>query len=152
MGLFSIFYSIMKKTLFKTIKNTQKCESSETTSSSTTFDIFIDRFNKEDRKKYLAVCFYDHQIPFTQSYDSTRLIIDENPIRINDDIIYSAKVSWHFHSDSYNSGDIYNSISKHNQIYDIKLGIDLLKLSTDSKYQIALMRSLLEKSRIERIY
>lgn len=100
----------------------------------------------------LQVEFYDHDSDFKKFYDTTRLIVNKQPLNIGGHQVYNCAVSW------YGSNDC--------QILDEKTGkfdslraqeyrgvlaeIDLELLQSDPNYCNMVMKGLLDKQRVAR--
>lgn len=142
MGLFDRF----KK------KDTQKVEEATIRTSSPNQAPFDIEYGQSSDGRYLQVEFHDNRADFKKFYDITRLIVDRQPLDIAGHPVHNCAVSW------YGSEDC--------QMFDEKLGafesqraheyrgvlaeIDLNLLQSDPNYCSMVMKSLLDKQRVER--
>lgn len=102
----------------------------------------------KDGKRYLEINYYNEKSKFGQFYDTTRLIVNEEPSYVANSPIYHAKVSWYGMDDTCffdNGCESYRATDTR----DILLGLDFGKLQ-DFDYLDLLMTQLLEKARVER--
>lgn len=86
------------------------------------------------------------------SYDTTRLLISKNPLKLANRAVYNCAVSWYNsnHTEFYNNetGKFENVSAE--SYRGVLAELDLHLLQTDKKYCYLLMKRLLDKERVER--
>lgn len=89
---------------------------------------------------------------FKNFYDTTRLIVSRNPLDIKGHKVYNCAVSWYEEGDcqmlNYETGKFDNT--REEQYRGVLAEIDIELLETDPTYISAVMKRLLNKSRVER--
>lgn len=100
----------------------------------------------------LQVDFYDMQADFKQFYDTTRLIVSDNPLNLAGQEVYNCIVSWYGQNDCQmldeRTGKFESQRSR--QYRGVLAQIDLNLLKSDSDYCNKVMKGLLNKKRVER--
>ena len=98
----------------------------------------------------LKVEFYDDK-DFKQFYDTTRLIIKEEPINIFGENVYNCIVSWYGDNDCHEinpqTGKFESIRASQYRGVLVQLNLDLLQ--NDSEYCKTVMQGLLDKKRVE---
>ena len=101
---------------------------------------------------YWQIDFYDENADFKNFYDTTRLVINPNPVLTGEQGVYRCMVSWYGQSDCCildpTTGE-YDS-PRATEYNDIFAQIDFSLLQTDKNYYNLLMKGLLNKKRVER--
>ena len=92
----------------------------------------------------LKVEFYERQPKFGQFYDTTRLIID----RMNEQDLADCRVSWYGEDDSIVLDKHGNDLGRREAYKNILTHIDIELLQKDKNYTKALMKDLLNQSRV----
>lgn len=96
--------------------------------------------------------YYDGNADFKDFYDTTRLVINPNPVLVCNQWVYNCMVSWYGQSDcslfNQSTGE-YESI-RATEYNNISAQIDLNLLQTDKNYYDCLMKGLLNKKRVEK--
>lgn len=100
----------------------------------------------------LQVDFYDKNADFKKFYDTTRLIVDRQPLDIEGHQVYDCVVSWYGHYDcrmlDEETGQ-FDSIGAR-EYRDVLAEIDIELLKTDPNYCNKVMTDLLDKQRVEK--
>ena len=100
----------------------------------------------------LQVDFYDMQADFKQFYDTTRLILSQRPLNLAGKEVYNCLVSWYGQNDcsmlNERTGEfeILNAV----EYRGVLAQIDLQLLKSDPEYCKKVMKSLLDKQRVEK--
>lgn len=107
-----------------------------------------------DNHGNIIVEYYDPVATAREFYDTTKLVINPIPTRVEGQLVYSAKVAWYGSSDCIvmdpTTGEIIGG--RKGAFTDIKLEIDNERLFTDPMYQKVLMTQLLDQKRVEYRY
>lgn len=103
------------------------------------------------REDKLQIDFYEEDVKLGQTYDTTRLVVDEDePIYISDEKLYNCYVLWYMQNDNskYLNPDNEDEkiYSKYYQNVLMQFDIDLLQ--TDEDYCKFVMKNLLDKKRV----
>ena len=95
--------------------------------------------------------FYDknNQDTFKQFYDTTRLIIENERTTITDAPLKECLVSWYGESDAVMIDNNGNEHGRKTAYERVLADIDELKLKTDPKYCMAVMKKLLNRNRVD---
>lgn len=100
----------------------------------------------------LQVDFFDRNAEFSKFYDTTRLIVNGNPIKISGHDVYECMVSWYGDSDcqmlNKETGE-FESL-RACDYRNILAQIDLDLLQTNPDYCKQVMKNLLDRRRVER--
>lgn len=142
MGIFEKFRKKQKETDLKEIENVEQKD----------FEV---EYNMSDDGK-LQIDFYDKKIKFGQDYDTTRLIVSNRPIILAGEKVSNCAVSWYNQSDVVFNDLVFNDPQYCNESIDardykvILAQIDTALLQKDENYCSAVMRKLLNKSRVNK--
>lgn len=100
----------------------------------------------------LKVDFYDREAEFKQFYDITRLIVDGTPLNIDGQEVYNCMVSWYGENDCQTPDKENGGFSsmRSRDYRGVLAQIDLNLLQSDPNYCTAVMKGLLNKSRVEK--
>lgn len=126
-------------------KKRQNTVSQSTAKQELPFDI---KYTKNSEGK-LQIDFYDKNAEFRQFYDTTRLIIDDNISNVGNKALRDCRISWYGQDDAIMFDREGNEISSRTAYRNITTNIDFNLLQNDPNYCIALMKSLLNKKRVE---
>ncbi len=100
----------------------------------------------------LQVEFYDSNAKLKEFYDTTRLMIDTNPRSMAGHTVYDCAVSWYGQDDCQTLNNLtqkFDSLrSREYQRILAEINLDLLQ--SDSSYCNMVMKSLLDKERVEK--
>lgn len=101
---------------------------------------------------HLQIDLHDMNANFKQFYDTTRLIVDRNPLDMEGREVYNCAVSWYGNSDCRVQDPKTGKFdSPRAQIYKgVLVEIDLQLLQSDPNYCNSVMTKLLEQKRVER--
>ena len=99
----------------------------------------------------LQVDFYDKNADFKQFYDTTRLIIGRNKKNVENIILDEALVSWYGNSDAIMIDESGNEYGRLVEYKEILTKIDINLMCRDENYCITVMKSLLDKKRVEEL-
>ena len=101
---------------------------------------------------YLQVEFYDEDAEFKKFYDTTRLLINEEPVVMAGHTVYNGSVSWYGREHGLMLNEATGKIENISQVQyrDILTEINLGLLQSDPEYAEMVMKDLLDKGRIER--
>ncbi len=105
----------------------------------------------KDAKTYCQLDYYSLSPEIRrQMYDTTRLIVDQNPEFLpSGHKVYNAKVSWYGIDDCEYIVDG-EDIGRKSDMESIRIGLDMEKFMNDREYQDVLMTELLSKNRVMR--
>ena len=100
----------------------------------------------------LQVEFYDEDSNFKKFYDTTRLIIDRQPLNIEGYLVYNCAVSWYGQNDCQMLNEKTGKFDslRAQEYRGVLAEIDLEQLQSDPSYCIMVMKELLDKQRVER--
>ena len=100
----------------------------------------------------LQVEFYDEGAEFKKFYDTTRLLINEEPVVMAGHAVYKGSVSWYGREHGLMLNETTGKIENISAIQyrDILTEINLGLLQSDPEYTEMVMKDLLDKGRIER--
>lgn len=140
MGFFDKFKKHSKENV-STLANSQQI-------TQLPFDVKYNQFSNGN----LQIEFYDKDSDFKKFYDTTRLIIDRQPLNIEGHQVYNCAVSWYGQNDCQMLNERTGEFDSLNaQDYrGVLLEIDLELLQTDPNYCNIVMNGLLDKQRVER--
>ena len=111
----------------------------------------VRQYMDKNEKKYCQLDYYSLSPEIKrQMYDSTRLIVDQNPEFLpSGHKVYNAKVSWYgiYDCEYIVDGE---DIGRKSDMENIRLELDMDKFMNDREYQDVLMTKLLSKNRVMR--
>lgn len=105
---------------------------------------------KVNEEGKLQIDFFDKRAEFRQFYDTTRLIIDNEITNMGETPIKQCRVSWYEKDGAIMFDRNGKDISRRAQYKDILADIDIRLLQTDSNYCTAVMKNLLNRTRVEK--
>lgn len=99
----------------------------------------------------LQIDFYDMQADFKQFYDTTRLIVSDETLNLANQEVCNCMVSWYGRDDCQMLDETTGKfeIQSAKDYKDILAQIDINLLKSDSNYCNKVMKSLLNKKRVE---
>lgn len=97
----------------------------------------------------LQIEYYHQQKDFKQFYDVTRLIVDNKPTVLENEVVYNCKVSWYNQDDVVLLSPEYEGDSINARNYsEVLAQIDPNRLQEDEDYCSFVMRFLLDRKRV----
>lgn len=141
MGLFDRF----KK---KDLQKVEEDNASRTQSTQADFDI---EYGHSSDGRYLQVEFHDNRADFKKFYDITRLIVRRQPLDMAGHQVYNCAVSWYGSDDCQMFDEKAGTFESQRALdYSMVLAeIDLNLLQSNPIYCNAVIRTLLDKQRVE---
>lgn len=94
--------------------------------------------------------YYDANAKFGQFYDTTRVIIDKEPIIAENTELYDCMVSWFNRDDVVMFDRDGNEVGSRTAYKHVVAGIDPNLMESNPEYLSAVIKKLLEKERVER--
>ena len=97
----------------------------------------------------LQIDFYDMKSEIGQFYDTTRLIVGNNPVIFDNQAVQNCIVSWYRQDDTTFADPKYNGESMNARDYKgILAQIDPMLLQYDENYCVSVMKDLLNQKRV----
>lgn len=108
------------------------------------------KISQMDNKQFFVAEYYSGNSKSKKFYDTTRLVVDTVPSKVNGVPVYSAYVAWYGQNDCVYLGDNGKDMGRRNQFTEVKLQLDMQKLYRDPRYQRILAEGLLDQNRVQR--